>query len=103
MQDKKNAHTLTAGEQTILDHITKERINADNHVNDLITEVKNEIAEVNGKTEALQKGVSNLQSVKKDMRGIKKDIEQIKEDLKTITSDYGYENERDENGKLKLA
>ena len=43
MQDKKNAPTLTAGEQAILDRITQERKNADNHVNSLIEELRAEI------------------------------------------------------------
>ena len=112
MQDKKNTPTLTAGEQAILDHITQERINADNHVNSLIeelrTELKAERKEDKSKLDALQKGVSNLQSVKTDMKQVKQDVkdvktdmEQVKEDMDIITSDYGYE--RDEKGKLKLA
>ena len=108
MQDKKNTPTLTAGEQAILDHITQERMNADNHVNSLIEELRAELKEDKSKLDALQKGVSNLQSVKTDMKQVKQDVkeiktdmEQVKEDVDIITSDYGYK--RDEKGKLKLA
>ena len=109
MQDKKNAPTLTAGEQAILDRITQERKNADNHVNSLIEELRAEIKaerkEDKCQLNALQKGVSNLQSVKTDMKQVKKEvgeikegIEQLQDDVDTVTSDWDYE--RDENEKL---
>lgn len=105
MKDKNDAPTLTADTQTILDHITQERKNADNHVNSLIAGLSSELKTQRCKLNALQKGVSNLQSVKTDMKQVKKDIremkesiEQLQDDVDTVTSDYGYE--RDENGKL---
>lgn len=84
MQDKKNAPTLTAGEQAILDHITQERINADNHVNSLIEELRSELKEDKSKLDALQKGVSNLQSVKTDMKQVKQDVKEIKTDTDIV-------------------
>ena len=78
MKEKENGNEpLTRADlQTILDRITNERRKGDNHTNNLITEVRNEIAEVKCKIEALQKGVSNLQSVKKDVREIRTDMKQ---------------------------
>ena len=105
MQDKEN---LGGDLQTILDHISRERRESDNHVNDLITEVKEELKEelkeVRCKLTTLQKGVSNLQSVKTDMKQVKKnvpqikaDTEQLKKDVDTVTSDWEYKRDEEEN------
>ena len=109
MQDKKNEPTLTAGEQTILDRITQERKNADNHVNSLIEELRAELKaerkEDKCKLNALQKGVSNLQSVKTDMKQVKKDVPKIKAGVEQLQKDVDtmatyWEIERDEEGNL---
>ena len=88
---------LTKGDlQTILDHVTTERQNAEKYVNE-------ELNKVNDKVDALQKGVSNLKrdmtQVKKDVGTLKTDMTQVKEDVNTIATDLGMEH--DEKGRVK--
>ena len=100
MKEKENENpSMTQGDvQTILDHITSERRNVENYVNE-------ELQKVHTKMDALQNGVSNLKTdmteVKKDVSALKADMKQVKEDVNTIASDLGYE--RDAKKQLKSA
>ena len=87
MKDK-NA-PMTHGEfQTMLDHITSERLEVQNYVHE-------EMEKVNNKVDALQTGVSNLKrdmtQVKQDVSAVKTGMTQVKDDVNTIASELGIE------------
>ena len=76
---------MTHGEfQTMLDHITSERLKGQNYVHE-------EMEKVNNKVDALQTGVSNLKrdmtQVKQDVSTLKTDMTQVKQDVSTLKTD----------------
>ena len=94
---------MTHGEfQTMLDHITSERLKVQNYVHE-------EMEKVNNKVDALQTGVSNLKrdmtqvkqdvstlktdmtEVKDDVHSLKTDMTEVKDDVNTIASELGIE------------
>ena len=83
MKDK-NAPMTHGGFQTMLDHITSERLKVQNYVHE-------EMEKVNNKVDALQTGVSNLKrdmtQVKDDVSTLKTDMTQVKDDVSTLKTD----------------
>ena len=76
---------ITRGDlQTLFDHITSERRNVENYVD-------NKIEQVNTKVDALQKDVSTLKTdvstLKTDVSTLKTDVSTLKADVSTLKAD----------------